>query len=319
MNYRNLGPTGLKVSTLCLGSNVFGWTCDEQASFAVLDAYAEAGGNFIDTANSYSTWVKGNSGGESETIIGKWLARRGNRGSMVIATKVGSRMGKRPNERGLSRAHIMASVEDSLRRLQTDYIDLYQAHYDDPTTPIEETMRAFDDLVRSGKVRYIGASNISAWRFARSLGISGTHGLARYVTLQPFYNAISREQFEKEMLPLCQEEGVGIIPYSAMADGFLSGKYRRGEPLPTTARAADVQSTYMTDRGWAVLDAHEAAAKALGVSVAAVATAWLAGRPAVVAPIASATNPAQVAELAAGADLELPPEHRQAIDEAGTP
>src|SRR5262245_53810316 len=196
MEFRRLGSSGLEVSTFCLGGNVFGWSCDYDASVRVLDAFVDAGGNFIDTANSYSTWVAGNSGGESEAIIGRWMQERGNRAQLIVGTKVGSRMRKAANGRGLSRAHIMSEVEDSLRRLQTDYIDPYQAHYDDADTPIEETMRAFDDLVRSGKVRYIGASNFSAWRLARALGVSDAHGLARYVCLQPPYSLMQREDFE---------------------------------------------------------------------------------------------------------------------------
>ena len=318
METRNLGRSGLKVTTLCLGGNVFGWTCDEAQSFTVLDAFVEAGGNFVDTADVYSSWAPGNSGGESETILGRWLAARGGRARMVIATKAGSPMGKGPNERGLSRGHIMAAVEASLRRLQTDYIDLYQTHYDDPRTPLEETMRALDDLVTSGKVRYIGASNISAWRLAKALGISDRFGLARDVSMQPMYNVVLRADYEREMEPLCVEEGVGVIPYSSMADGFLSGKYREGAPLPASARATDVRDTYMNERGWRVLAAVEDVAKAHGVGPAQVAMAWLTGRVGITSAIASATTPEQLRELVAGVGLALTAEQRAVLAAAST-
>jgi aryl-alcohol dehydrogenase-like predicted oxidoreductase len=296
MEMRNLGRSGLQVAPLCLGGNVFGWSCDEAASLAVLDAYAEAGGNFVDTADVYSRWVPGHTGGESEAILGRWMRARGNRAQIVIATKVGSAMGEGPNQRGLGRQHIMGAVEASLRRLQTDYIDLYQAHFDDGS-PLEETMRAFDDLVRQGKVRYLGASNYSAWRLVRALWASDTGGYAPYISLQPHYNVARRDEFERELEPMCRELGLGVIPYAALAGGFLSGKYRRGDPLPESKRATTVQQRYFNDHGFAVLEAVLRVAEARGATPTQVALAWLLSRPAVTAPIASATSLAQLQEL----------------------
>jgi aryl-alcohol dehydrogenase-like predicted oxidoreductase len=255
MLMRKLGRTGLKVAALCLGGNTFGWTTDQKASEAVLDAYMAAGGNFIDTADVYSRWAPGNKGGESETALGAWMKGRGNRDTVLIATKVMGPMGPGPNDSGLSRHHIIQGVEASLRRLQTDYIDLYQAHWDDRETPLDETLRAFDDLVRQGKVRYIGASNYVAWRLTRALWASDVAGTVRYESIQPKYNLVFRDEYERELEPLCLAEGVGVIPYSSLGSGFLSGKYRRDGALPATARAAGVQKGYMTDRGFAVLEA----------------------------------------------------------------
>lgn len=300
-----MGRTGLKVSPICFGGNVLGWTTDERASFEVLDAYVEGGGNFIDTADSYSRWVPGHAGGESETVLGNWMRERGNRAQLIVATKVGNPMGDGPNDRGTSRARIMDSVEGSLRRLQTDYIDLYQAHTDDRDTPQEETLRAFDDLVRQGKVRYIGASNFSAWRLATALWASDTHGYARYETLQPRYNLAAREDYERELEPLCQAHGIGVITYSSLASGFLSGKYHAGQPLPTTPRAQGVQRGYMNDRGFATLDAVERVARESGATPGQVALAWILARPAITAPIASATTVEQTREMLGAADLRL--------------
>jgi aryl-alcohol dehydrogenase-like predicted oxidoreductase len=313
---RNLGRTGLRVSALCLGGNTFGWTTDQPASEAVLDAYVEAGGNFIDTADVYARWVPGNSGGESETALGKWMAARKNRQAVVIATKVMGPMGPGPNDTGLSRQHIAAGVEASLRRLQTDYIDLYQAHWDDRQTPLDETMRAFDDLVRQGKVRYVGCSNYVAWRLTRALWESDKRGLGRYESLQPKYNLVFRDEYERELEPLCLEQGVGVIPYSTLGSGFLTGKYRRGGALPTTARAGGVQKTYMTDRGFAVLDAVEQVAAKTGATPAQVSLSWLAHRPGITAPIASATSPVQLKELVGGIELRLDDEATATLDRA---
>ncbi len=313
---RNLGRTGLRVSALCLGGNTFGWTTDQPASEAVLDAYVEAGGNFIDTADVYARWVPGNSGGESETALGTWMAGRKNRQAVVIATKVMGPMGPGPNDTGLSRQHIAAGVEASLRRLQTDYIDLYQAHWDDRQTPLDETMRAFDDLVRQGKVRYVGCSNYVAWRLTRALWESDKRGLARYESLQPKYNLVFRDEYERELEPLCLEQGVGVIPYSTLGSGFLTGKYRRGGALPTTARAGGVQKTYMTDRGFAVLDAVEQVAAKTGATPAQVSLSWLAHRPGITAPIASATSPVQLKELVGGIELRLDDEATATLDRA---
>jgi aryl-alcohol dehydrogenase-like predicted oxidoreductase len=313
---RKLGRTGLKVSALCLGGNTFGWTTDQTASEAVLDAYLEAGGNFIDTADVYARWAPGNKGGESETALGVWMAARRNRQAVIIATKVCGPMGAGPNDGGLSRQHIMEGVEASLRRLQTDYIDLYQAHWDDKDTPLDETLRAFDDLVRQGKVRYLGASNHVAWRLTRALWESDRHGYARYECLQPKYNLVIRDEYERELEPLCLEQGIGVIPYSSLASGFLSGKYRRGGQLPATARAAGVQKTYMNERGFAVLAAVEKVAAGTGATPAQVALSWLAHRPGITAPIASATSVAQLKEIAAAIDLRLDAETTAALDQA---
>jgi aryl-alcohol dehydrogenase-like predicted oxidoreductase len=316
MRMRKLGRTGLRVAALCLGGNTFGWTTDQKASEAVLDAYLEAGGNFIDTADVYSRWAPGNRGGESETVLGTWMKARGNRHAVVMATKVMGPMGPGPNDTGLSRQHIVEAVEASLRRLGTDYIDLYQAHWDDRDTPLDETLRAFDDLVRQGKVRYIGASNYHAWRLTRALWESDRRGHVRYESIQPKYNLVFRDEYERELEPLCLEQGLGVIPYSSLGSGFLSGKYRRGGELPRTARAGGVQQTYMTDRGFAVLEAIDTVAAAAGATPAQVALSWLAHRPGITAPIASATSRAQLAELLGGIELELDAEARATLDRA---
>jgi len=314
MEMRALGRAGLQVAPICLGGNVFGWTCDEPTSQAVLDAYVAGGGNFIDSADVYARWAPGNVGGESEAILGRWMRARGNREQLVIATKVGSAMGDGPNQRGLSRQHIVAAVEASLRRLQTDYIDLYQAHIDDEATPLDETLRAFDDLLRQGKVRYIGASNYSAWRMVQALWTSDHRGYAPYVCVQPRYNLVDRADYERELEPACLALGVGVITYSALGGGFLSGKYRRDGELPTTARADSVRQRYMHERGWAVLDALLAVAEVRGATPTQVALAWQLARPSVTAPIASATSVAQVQELLGAAALKLTTEELAALD-----
>ena len=316
MLMRKLGRTGLRVSALCLGGNTFGWTTDQKASEAVLDAYVEAAGNFIDTADVYSRWAPGNKGGESETALGIWMTARRNRHAVLMATKVMGPMGSGPNDSGLSRTHIMEGVEASLRRLQTDYIDLYQAHWDDRETPLEETLRAFDDLVRQGKVRYLGCSNYPAWRLTRSLWESDRHGYARYECLQPKYNLVIRDEYERELEPLCLEQEVGVIPYSSLASGFLSGKYRAGEALPKTARAGGVEKTYMNDRGFRVLAAVEKVAAAANATAAQVSLSWLAHRPGITAPIASATTVPQLKELVGGIELKLDADATAALDQA---
>jgi aryl-alcohol dehydrogenase-like predicted oxidoreductase len=316
MLMRRLGRTGLKVAALCLGGNTFGWTTDQAASEAVLDAYVDAGGNFIDTADVYARWAPGNTGGESETALGTWMRARGNRSRVLIATKVMGPMGPGPNDTGLSRAHIVDGVEASLHRLQTDYIDLYQAHWDDRDTPLDETLRAFDDLVRQGKVRYIGASNYVAWRLTRALWESDKRGWVRYESIQPKYNLVIRDEYERELEPLCREQEIGVIPYSSLASGFLSGKYRSGQPLPTTARAGGVQKTYMNDRGFAALAAVEKVASKVGATPAQVALSWLAHRPGITAPIASATSVAQLKEIVGAIDLTLDSEATAALDAA---
>jgi aryl-alcohol dehydrogenase-like predicted oxidoreductase len=316
MLMRKLGRTGMKVAALCLGGNTFGWTTDQKASEAVLDAYLEAGGNFIDTADVYSRWVPGNKGGESETALGLWMAARKNRHAVIMATKACGPMGPSPNDAGLSRLHLLRAVEASLRRLQTDYIDLYQAHWDDRETPLEETLRAFDDLVRQGKVRYIGASNHVAWRLTRALWESDRKGYVRYECLQPKYNLVIRDEYERELEGLCLEQGVGVIPYSSLASGFLSGKYHRNGNLPATARAAGVQKIYMNERGFAVLAAVEKVAAGVGATPAQVALSWLAHRPGITAPIASATSVTQLKEIVGAVELKLDAENTATLDQA---
>jgi aryl-alcohol dehydrogenase-like predicted oxidoreductase len=294
-----IGSSGLEVSRLCLGANVFGWTADADTSFAVLDAYTAAGGNFVDTADSYMWRIPGNSGGESETIIGEWLAARGNRDDVVLATKVGSW----PQRKGLSAANIAAACDDSLRRLRTDHIDLYYAHRDDPDTPQEETLDAFDALVRAGKVRAIAASNFSADRLRSALEISRRDGLASYVALQPHYNLVERAEFETALQPVLEAEGLSCMPYYGLAKGFLTGKYRDGAEVDSPR--AEGAREYLDDRGRAVLAVLDEVAAVHEVPVAAVALAWLAAQPTVAAPIASARTTEQLADLLPVLDLEL--------------
>jgi aryl-alcohol dehydrogenase-like predicted oxidoreductase len=289
----------LDVTRLCLGGNVFGWTADRDTSFAVLDAYAAAGGNFVDTSDSYMWRVPGNSGGESETIIGEWLAARGNRDDMVIATKVGSW----PQRPGLSRANITAAVEESLRRLQTDRIDLYYAHRDDPDTAQEETLDAFDSLVRAGKVRAIGASNFTAERLRSALEISARDGLTQYVALQPHYNLLERAEFESALAPVLAEHDLACLPYFALAKGFLTGKYRPDTSVESVR--AEGAREYLDDRGLQVLTMLDEIAAGHNVPVAAVALAWLADQPTVAAPIASARTTEQLADLLPMLELHL--------------
>jgi aryl-alcohol dehydrogenase-like predicted oxidoreductase len=290
-----IADTELDVFPLCLGGNVFGWTADEEASFAVLDAYAEAGGNFIDTADIYA-------GGESEKILGRWLARRGRRDDIVIATKVG--MGTPPERGNLKTETIRAAAEGSLKSLGVDHIDLYYAHRDDLGTQLEETLAAFDDLVREGKVRYIAASNYEAPRLASALKISDTEGLARFVALQPNYNLVDRGEFEGDLADLCARENIGVTPYFGLARGFLTGKYRPGGPEGDSPRAQRARE-HLDERGIAVLGVLDEVAAAHDTSVASVALAWLLAQPTVVAPIASARNTEQLADLLAIADLRL--------------
>ncbi|MGA5729928.1 aldo/keto reductase [Streptomyces seoulensis] len=304
---RKLGSSSLEVFPLALGGNVFGWTADRDTSFAVLDAYRSAGGNFIDTADSYSAWVEGNQGGESETIIGEWVRARGVRDQVVIATKVS----QHPDFKGLGAANIKAAADASLRRLGTDHIDLYYTHFDQPDVPVEEIIGALDELVRAGKVRYIGASNISAERLKESLEFSERAGLARYVALQPHYNLVSRDTYEGPLQDVAAREGLSAVPYFALASGFLTGKYRAGVKVES-ARAGSVAQHLDSERGQKVLAALDEVASARGTAVATVALAWLAAQPTVAAPIASARTVDQlpalvdVAELTlTGAELEL--------------
>ncbi|WP_030615667.1 aldo/keto reductase [Streptomyces fulvoviolaceus] len=298
---RKLGSSDLEVFPLSLGGNVFGWTADETQSFAVLDAYAAAGGNFIDTADSYSAWVDGNVGGESETIIGKWTKSRGNRADVVIATKVS----QHPEFQGLSAANIKAAADASLRRLDTDHIDLYYTHFDQPDVPVEEIIGALDELVKAGKVRHIAASNISAERLEASLAFSDREGLARYVALQPHYNLVSRDTYEGDLQDLADRSGLAAVPYFALASGFLTGKYRTGTTVDSQRAKAGAGKHLETERGQKVLTALDEVAQTHGVPVATVALAWLAARPTVAAPIASARTVEQLPALVGLADLTL--------------
>jgi aryl-alcohol dehydrogenase-like predicted oxidoreductase len=302
MEMRKLGNTGFKVAPLAFGGNVFGWTTDEPTSFQLLDAFVAAGFNLIDTADVYSRWAPGNQGGESETILGKWLKRSGKRDQVVIATKVGMEMG--PGAKGLSKAYILQAAENSLARLQVEVIDLYQSHEDDPATRLEETLDAFATLIRQGKVRAIGASNYSAPRLAEALQISREQGLPRYETLQPLYNLSDRREFEAELQPLCVQEGIGVLTYYSLASGFLTGKYRGEADLGQSVRGAGVQK-HLNERGLRILRALDEVAAELKATPAQVALAWLMSRPAVVAPIASATRLDQLRDLMAAAQLTL--------------
>ncbi|MEV6762189.1 aldo/keto reductase [Streptomyces sp. NPDC051105] len=297
---RKLGASDLEVFPLCLGGNVFGWTADEAASFAVLDAYTAAGGNFVDTADAYTAWIEGHKGGESETVIGKWVKARGNREDIVIATKVS----QHPEYPGLSGANIKAAADASLRRLDTDYIDLYYTHFDQPEILVEEIIGALDELVRAGKVRHIAASNITAERLQESLDFSDREGLARYVALQPHYNLVSRDTYEGPLQDLASRAGLAAVPYFALAAGFLTGKYRPGTTVdsPRAGRAAQYLET---ERGRQVLTALDEIAEAHSAPIPTVALAWLAAQPTVTAPIASARALDQLPALLGVADLEL--------------
>jgi aryl-alcohol dehydrogenase-like predicted oxidoreductase len=304
MEKRKLGNSGLEVAPLAFGGNVFGWTTDEPTSFALLDAFVDAGFNMIDTADIYSTWVEGHKGGESETILGKWLQHSGKRAKVVIASKVGKEMG--PNLQGLSKAYIMQAVEASLRRLQTDYIDLYQSHADDPDTPLEETLEAYDQLIKQGKIRAIGASNYSAERLAQSLEVSEQAGYPRYESLQPLFNLYDREDYEKELEPLCREKGLGVISFFSLASGFLTGKYRSTADLSNRARGSFVEK-YLNERGFRIIEALDEVAQEHNMTPAQVAIAWLISHPSITAPIASATNLEQLNELIEATTIELNP------------
>ena len=305
-----LGDTDLEVSPLCLGTNTFGWTADEEQAHAILDAYTDAGGNFIDTAVTYPAWAPGNEGGESEAIIGNWIADRRARGRVVLASKVGMAGGKYP--KGLTRDHIRRGIEDSLRRLQVDSIDVFYAHEDDADTPQLETLRAFDELVREGMVDYIAASNFTADRLAEALRISDSNGWVRYAVLQPRYNLLDRDGFEGPLQDLCVDEGIAVTPYPALAGGFLTGKYRPGVPAPAGARSQGAQAQ-LTPRGIAILDALDDVAAAHGATVAQVAVAWVLARPGVVSALASATSTRQVDDLLPAQGLTLTSEQIAAL------
>jgi aryl-alcohol dehydrogenase-like predicted oxidoreductase len=316
MEKRKLGKSAIEIAPLMFGGNVFGWTVDEAMSFKLLDGFVGAGFNAIDTADVYSKWVAGNKGGESETIIGKWLKARGGRDKLVIATKVGIEM---PGiGQGLKRDYIIARVEDSLKRLQTDYIDHYQSHTDDKSTAFEETLGAYSQLIEQGKVRVIGASNHEAPRLAEALKTSAAKKLPRYESLQPLYNLSDRAGFEKELEPLCLKEKVGVIPYYALAAGFLTGKYRTAADLGKSARGDRVKG-YLNERGLRILKSLDEVSARLRAKPAHVALAWLKARPSVTAPIASATSIAQLEDLIAGTRLELDRDAIKQLDEASGP
>ncbi|MGW3954142.1 aldo/keto reductase [Streptomyces sp. NPDC004752] len=312
-SFHKLGPSDLEVFPLALGGNVFGWSTDEATSFDVLDAYTAAGGNLIDTADSYSAWVEGNQGGESETIIGKWVKARGNRSDVVIATKVS----QHPDFPGLSAANIKAAADASLRRLGTDHIDLYYTHFDKPEVPVEEIIGALDELVRAGKVRYIAASNIGAERLQESLDLSDREGLARYVALQPHYNLVSRDTYEGPLQDIAARAGLAALPYYSLAAGFLTGKYRPGTTVDSV-RAAGAAKHLESERGRQVLTVLDEIATAHGVAVSTVALAWLAAQPTVVAPIASARTVEQLPDLLAVADLTLTEEETNRLTQASS-
>ena len=286
-----LGKTDLQIQHLCLGGNVFGWSASPQESELVLDAYADAGGNFIDSADRYSEWLEGNVGGESETIIGDWMKSRGNRSEIIVATKVA----KLTTRAGLAAANIAGAAEDSLRRLGTDYIDIYYAHHDDESVPLEESLTAFHKLVTSGKVRYIAASNYTAQRLAQALKISRDLGISEYLILQPHYNAIVRDEYESSLLELAVKEEIAVLPYFALAAGFLTGKYQPGVDVESV-RAEDMPE-YMNERGWAILQALTDIAAQHNAPIPATALAWLRAQPGIAAPIASARTPEQLAQL----------------------
>jgi len=314
MERRTLGNSGLEIAPLIFGGNVFGWTVDEPGAFGLLDAFLASGFNCVDTADSYSTWVPGNRGGESETIIGKWMKLRGNRASVVIATKVGSEIDR--EKKGLSKSYILRAAEDSLRRLQTDYIDLYQTHHDDPETPVEETLEAYALLVQQGKVRAIGASNLTAERLTASLEASDRKGYPRYQTMQPHYNLCERAAYEKDLEPLCRAQKLAVIPYYPLASGFLTGKYRSENDLSKSVRGAGVRKCF-NQRGFRILAALDAVALRLRSTPAVVALAWLLARPGITAPIVSATSLRQWEELAGAPGIRLDSSSIELLNRAG--
>jgi aryl-alcohol dehydrogenase-like predicted oxidoreductase len=302
MEKRDLGKSGIKVAPLTFGGNVFGWTVNEFNSFLLLDTFVGAGYNLIDTADVYSRWAPGNKGGESETIIGKWLRKSGNRNKVVIATKVGTEMG--PGKKGLAKKYISQAVEDSLQRLQTDYIDLYQSHDDDTETPLEETLGTYGELIKQGKIRAVGASNYSSKRLGEAIRISEQYGYPRYESIQPLYNLYDRMLFEKELEPLCLEKQVGVISYYALASGFLTGKYRSEKDLSKSARGNGIKK-FLNERGFRILRALDEVAAQYHSAPASIAIAWIRAHPSVTAPIASATNTEQLDILMKAMQLNL--------------
>jgi aryl-alcohol dehydrogenase-like predicted oxidoreductase len=314
MEYRRLGRTGLKVSPLCMGTMQFGWSVNEADTHRILSATLDVGINFIDTADIYSKWVDDNPGGVSETFIGNWIKKNKiPRDQIVLATKVRGEMGKGPNDEGLSRVHIVNAVEASLRRLQTDYIDLYQSHWTDDNTPIEETLRTFDDLVKQGKVRYVGASNYAAWELMQALWTSDKQNLVCYDSLQPHYNLIHRDEFERELHAVCSEYQIAVIPYSPLAGGFLTGKYRRDEPLPESKRA-EGRKRAMTDKNFALIDEIEVIALRHNATISQIALAWMLADPVITSPIVGATSIEQLNENLGALKMKLAEDEMALLD-----
>ena len=313
IQYRQLGKSDLQIAPLIFGGNVFGWTVDENKSFELLDVFSAGGFNCVDTADSYSRWVPGNKGGESETIIGKWMKQKGNREKIIISTKVGSDMGQ--GRKDVSKKYILNAVEDSLTRLQTNYIDLYQTHWDNEATPVEETLEAYDMLVKQGKVKWIGASNLSPERLAASLAASKKHNYPVYQTLQPEYNLYDREKFEKDYQPICEQHNLSVINYYALASGFLSGKYRSEADLGKSKRGGGIKK-YLNERGFRILSALDKVAASHHTTPASVAIAWLIKQPTVAAPIASATSIEQLNALMAAATLQISSEALTELNES---
>lgn len=312
-NKKKLGLSDLEVSPIAFGGNVFGWTLNEQASFGMLDAFIDGGYNFIDTADVYSKWVSGNKGGESETIIGNWISKRGKRDDLILATKLGAEMA--PDKKGLKASYVKEAVEASLKRLKTDYIDLYQTHYDDEDTPVGETIAALNELINEGKVRYIGASNYKAARIAESNEFARANNLQGYVSLQPLYNLYDREKFETEYLNLVTQENLAVLNYYALASGFLTGKYKSEADLNKSQRGAGIKQ-YLNDRGFKILTALEELATVKKVAKSQIAIAWLLHKPYITAPIASATNSKQLHDLMESANISLTAEEIKLLDYA---
>jgi aryl-alcohol dehydrogenase-like predicted oxidoreductase len=317
MDYRKLGRTGLIISSFCLGTMQWGWTVDEPTAGTVMDAFVERGGNFLDTADFYSRWLSGHHGGESEEIIGRWMQQRGNRHQMIIASKVYQPMGEHPNDRGLSRKHIIEALEASLCRLRTDYIDLYLAHAFDAETPIEETLQALDDARRAGKIRYAGASNYPAWRLVEALWKAEVHHTLRFDCLEPHYNLVHRAEFERDLQTICQQYQIAVLPYSPLANGFLTGKYSRGQAQTVeSARARSVRSRYDREETWRALVLVEQIAQESGSTPTAIALAWLLAQTVVTAPILGARSVQQLESCLEPLTVTLTPDQMARLNAA---